>query len=334
MAETRAERNYCLDFIKGIACISVVFMHCEFPGTLGTLVQCVSRFCVPYFFMVSGYFSYYENGRSFPAARKIKHILIIIAASTVFYLLFAAAKYLFLGESISVSGKSVIFFLLFNKPFIIAGQLWFLFSLLYVYILYAITDKLKMQKIAYYLIPVLILVYISLAQGCHIIGVSVANMIYRNFLIEGLAFFMLGHLIHRYRERITEKLSNELLVTVIVLSTLLCIPERYAVGRDFGVNICTFPQVTAIFIFAVRNGNIGQNNILTKFGKKYSMLVYVIHPFVWQSLKIAYSKLGIDDSTAAQYLMPIMVLALTVMLSLIVEKLIAAVSNKNQKARV
>lgn len=60
MAE-KAKRNYCLDFIKGIACICVVFMHCEFPGILGIVIQCVSRFCVPFFFMVSGYFAYKEN---------------------------------------------------------------------------------------------------------------------------------------------------------------------------------------------------------------------------------------------------------------------------------
>lgn len=50
--------NYNLDFIKGIACMFVVFMHCEFPGIMGTAVQAISRFCVPFFFMVSGYFCF------------------------------------------------------------------------------------------------------------------------------------------------------------------------------------------------------------------------------------------------------------------------------------
>ena len=48
--------NYCLDFVKGLACIFVVLMHCEFPGVTGVAVQAISRFCVPFFFMVSGYF--------------------------------------------------------------------------------------------------------------------------------------------------------------------------------------------------------------------------------------------------------------------------------------
>lgn len=72
------EYNYCLDYIKGIACIFVVLMHCEFPGILGIAVQAVSRFCVPLFFMVSGYFCYkpimqvHVGEKSY--IRKIKHV--------------------------------------------------------------------------------------------------------------------------------------------------------------------------------------------------------------------------------------------------------------------
>ena len=35
----RPARNHCMDAVKGLACIAIVFMHCEFPGRLGTLVQ-------------------------------------------------------------------------------------------------------------------------------------------------------------------------------------------------------------------------------------------------------------------------------------------------------
>ena len=58
MTAEKKQYNYCLDFLKGIACVFVVFMHCEFPGIMGTAVQAISRFCVPFFFMVSGYYCY------------------------------------------------------------------------------------------------------------------------------------------------------------------------------------------------------------------------------------------------------------------------------------
>ena len=84
--------NYCLDFIKGIACIFVVFMHCEFPGIMGTVVQAISRFCVPLFFMVSGYFCYkstnYHDNGSWLFNKKVIHILKITINASLFYLVF------------------------------------------------------------------------------------------------------------------------------------------------------------------------------------------------------------------------------------------------------
>ena len=43
-------RNVSLDALKGVSCISVVFMHCRFPGQFGSLVPYVLRFPVPVFF--------------------------------------------------------------------------------------------------------------------------------------------------------------------------------------------------------------------------------------------------------------------------------------------
>lgn len=59
-------------------------MHSEFPGWLGTLVQTVSRFCVPFFFMVSGYFCYNEL-HQVDYSKKIKHVASITAFAFVFY---------------------------------------------------------------------------------------------------------------------------------------------------------------------------------------------------------------------------------------------------------
>lgn len=54
----KKQYNYCMDFLKGIACILVVFIHVKFPGDFGQAVQAIARFAVPFFFMVSGYYCY------------------------------------------------------------------------------------------------------------------------------------------------------------------------------------------------------------------------------------------------------------------------------------
>lgn len=80
--EKTGGRNSSLDLVKGIACVFVVFMHCEFPGRLGILVQCVARFCVPFFFMVSGYFCYREEGIT-DYRKKIRHIAVITLTASL-----------------------------------------------------------------------------------------------------------------------------------------------------------------------------------------------------------------------------------------------------------
>lgn len=312
-------RNYCIDFLKGIACICVVFMHCEFPGKFGIFVQCVSRFCVPFFFMVSGFFAYREETQytcSTPQYRKILHILKITIFASIFYFLIEIVKYIITGNMIVITKSHILYWILFNQPCIIAGQLWFLFALLYVYLIFAFVQRFNLYKLAYILIPILMIGYIVLAQGMHLVGKSIPNMLYRNFLFEGFPFFMLGHFLHYKEERICNYFKNPVLLILLIAFTLMCVLERFLLGRDFGVNICTFPQVTCLFILGMKNASLFEHDILRKLGTNLSMFVYIIHPFVWHTMEYGYRKLQIDGNVIALYLMPMFVLLFTIVLSI------------------
>ena len=154
------KQNELLNFIKGIACVFVVFMHAEFPGKLGMLVQCISRFAVPVFFMVSGYFCSPKSKECKEVfstfLKKIKHILNIIIASLGVYIVYELIKcaiseegYLSLISQISI--RNIVILLVFNQPFIINGSLWFLFALLYCYVFYFVIYKL--DRIYFKLLP-------------------------------------------------------------------------------------------------------------------------------------------------------------------------------------
>ena len=201
MPDNTKKYNYCLDFIKGIACILVVFMHCEFPGILGTAVQAVSRFCVPLFFMVSGYFCYFVSTESPDISskmiKKIKHVGKITLFACLAYIAFDIVQYFIFDRSVFTFSKgSLLNLIIFNQPFIVAGQYWFLFALLYDYILFALILKFRIIKYVYIIAFGMIAVYIALAQGAHLLGIHIPNCYYRNFLIEGLCFFVMGNWIH------------------------------------------------------------------------------------------------------------------------------------------
>lgn len=327
--------NSCLDFMKGIACIFVIFMHCEFPGRLGIFTQTISRFCVPFFFMVSGYFSYRSmtigcdsHGIYAIFNKKVKHILQLIVGSTVVYLSFVIIQsLLFNNINWSVHPERILQLICFNRPFIISGQYWFLFALLYVYVLYAVIERYNLYKQSYYLAAFMFVLYFSLAQGMHAFGGSVPNFYYRNFLVEGFPFFMLGHWIHKNQSNLC--INNNLLLALIALTTILCIPERYLFRRDFGVNIMTLPQVFCLFLYAVNNP-LKNNGLIQEMGKRYSMYIYILHPIIWYTLRYVYDYLHISDNLIAQYLMPIEVLVFTILLSFIVEGANRSISKKIQ----
>ena len=306
---TVKQYNPCLDFVKGLACICVVFMHCEFPGKAGIIVQAISRFSVPFFFMVSGYFCFYPGiYDSTIIRRKIAHITRIVLWASLFYVLFAFV----LERDYVVARNEIWEFGVFNQPFIIVGQLWFLFALLYDYFAFGIIWKADKIKWFYLISAVLIVVYICMAQGAHLCGIKIQNMYYRNWLIEGLPFFFAGHWIHANQDKI--RVSAKMLILVILVSTLLCLVERKIMGRDFGVNIMTFPQVFALFIYAVKYPD-RHRGVIQEIGKRYSMWVYILHPFVFLSMDKIYHHWAIDTVVLVQWFRPIVTVVITLILS-------------------
>ncbi len=308
--------NYCLDWVKGIACIFVVFLHCEFPGVLGVAVQAISRWCVPFFFMVSGYYCYREMPmQRDERLRKVLHILTITLNAALFYIFFAVfQKWIWGDVSLTVSLKDAIAFVCFNQMVVIVSQMWFLFALLYVYVVFLLIGSTNAyRKHSVHITTLCLILYVILAQGLHVAGVHVPNFVYKNWLIEGLGFFTLGFVIHQYQNRLN--FDDRLLWTVIVVFSLLSLVERYLLGRDFGVNVCSFPQAIALFLYAINNPNKGEGAI-QRLGKTCSMFVYILHPFVWHSLERVYTAIHVDNSMVALYLMPIFVLGITVILSI------------------
>lgn len=320
----------------------VVFMHCEFPGIMGTAVQAVSRFCVPFFFMVSGYFCFRPcimdvsskpitvlsggGGNLSSMGKKVMHVARITLYSSLFYLAFLLfLQLIFHNQDFSISKGGIISWALFNAPVVFAGQYWFLFALLYAYIFYWILRKIGLLRYAYILAAMMFVVYVVMAQGAHLAGYHVPNMFYRNWLVEAFPYFMLGHWIHENQDRIN--ISNKALITIIVTTTLLCWVERWFMGRDFGVNIVTIPQVFALFVYGVKNPQ-RHGGIVQRLGRDCSMLVYILHPAVWHSLEEIYNEFEWNDNMPALYMMPILVLGLSVLFSIVFNKLMEKVKKK------
>lgn len=322
--------NYCLDFIKGIACIFVVFLHCEFPGTTGIVVQAFSRYCVPLFFMVSGY--YYLSDKTLDVAerkRKVIHIGKITAWATLFYILFGLIQSLVTHTVwANFSLYNIAVFLGFNQMFFVVSQMWFLYALLYVYVALIFLNQEWYRRNNLKIAIICLTLYVLLAQGLHIGGIHVPNFVYKNWLIEGFGFFTLGFVLHQHQDSV--KVRNSVLLGIIALTSLLCLVERYLLGRDFGVNICSIPQVTALMLYAINNPS-RHAGVIQRLGRDCSMMVYILHPAIWHSMDGIYQLVGIWDNMPAQYLKPIIVAGLSILFAIAFN---ALVKSRNQRIAV
>lgn len=316
MVNVQKQYNYCLDFIKGIACMFVVFMHCEFPGITGIAVQAISRFCVPFFFMVSGYYYFSKKTlKKTERIRKAKHIGKITAWATLFYVLFGCFQYYILHDiSFTFSFKKFLAFLFCNQMFFIVSQMWFLYALLYVYVVLVFLNQDWFRKHCLQFAFVCLFLYVCLAQGLHIAGIYVPNFVYKNWLIEGFGFFAFGFSLHFFCEKIS--LNNKSLFWIVAITTILSIAERCLLDRDFGVNICSIPQVTAFMLYAIKNPEKHQG-FVQRLGRDCSMMVYILHPAVWHTMDGIYNILSVTDNMSAQYIKPILVLAISIFMALL-----------------
>ena len=54
----KQQKNATLELIKLLASYMVVFIHISFYGEIGVAVNALARFAVPFFFVISGFYSY------------------------------------------------------------------------------------------------------------------------------------------------------------------------------------------------------------------------------------------------------------------------------------
>ena len=164
-------RNLTLECCKLMAACFVVFLHIPFPGDFGALVVCLSRFAVPLFFAVSGWYSYEAAPKKL--ARRLANILLLELMGDVLYIGWRCIREVLSGEVLLGSlvnqvpdGQAMKLWLLWNvDPF--AGHLWYLSATALCYILLLLYHPLRNKSRGYQ--PLYFLGGILLA-GCFCMG--------------------------------------------------------------------------------------------------------------------------------------------------------------------
>lgn len=269
--------NKSLYFMKGISCLTVILLHCPIPGIIGDGVIYAMRFPVPMFFMISGYFCYYKDAEWIKKAQ-LKTLKLLLCAEVIG----GAVSFAFGGKSVSEQIRELS---LWSNPLrtlfcgtLFNGTLWYLYAMLWTWMILYVVRKRGGIRWSYAAIPVLMLVHIVGRLYIQETGdIDVWIYLFRSALLFGVPFVLLGHFLAEKAEWIIERISNGKCVLLLFLGGIVMVMEFVVLNCYMDLWFSTVLVVSAMFLFAMVNPDREIITIIAKIGKKYSMVIYIIH---------------------------------------------------------
>lgn len=244
-------RNRTFDLFKWAAALFVLLLHVPFPGDVGGTVRMFARWAVPFFFMVSGYFTYGAVQREDAGrlVRRIRRLLRIFVPAAGFYALWCC--FLLSDKTPAAFFKShyamenvISFFLLNNtqsKP-----HLWFIPALIYCY--GVVLLLMKMHR-THWLRWAPLLLLVPLVLGEVVVGMlhrEVAAQYSRNAWFTGLPCFALG-LLFKEAETQIKRLGRKWPALGVLVGLALSVLE-YRYLND-SADLYFGPLVAAVSLF-------------------------------------------------------------------------------------
>ena len=282
------KRYNSIDLLKFLCSFMVIYIHANIKNQFGSYLYSFCRIAVPIFFMISGYFLYNSDSKTWS---KIKKNLNLLIFSEIFYILFEIIKIPFKKSSFTL-----IFNNLFNIKFFltnigeIGGHLWFVRALIYVYIIHAVFKKLKIsEKKILILCMVISIVDPFLFKYLPVIlsksfNIDIAEP-FSKFIGTAFVSFYLG-----YFSNIYFKFNKKINIILCFLLFFLNIIEIFTLkDKNLLFNlITTIPFAFSVFLL-FKNIDI-KDNLFSKLGRLYSGDIYIYHIFILSILNIVFSR--------------------------------------------
>lgn len=268
---------HSIDVWRVVASFLVVAVHFPLPGVYGGIAITYGKTAVPFFIIVSGYFCYREDRDEF-AKRLLKQMGKLLLLDIMANLLFLVISYVGSGASSWTIYKIMImspdswkkFFLVNQSPF--ADHLWFLGSMVYAMTIIWVLNRLRIDKYAFYLAPILLGIYIYLARTGNY------DFIYiRNALICTMPYFMYGCLIRRFEDKILAKLHGGVIIGVVLACTAISFFEFWHF-KDVGMTFIG-PELLdiALVLMLLKYKNFGRNSVFEWIGRRDTLFIYIMH---------------------------------------------------------
>lgn len=313
------DRNQCFDFLKGLGCIGVIFIHVRFPGLIGEIIAKSAQFAVPIFFMIAGYMAMgcFENTikRRFIKILKIfiYGYLCFLTYNAVFYSITVGSGTMIEWFKAHYTLKTIIDYMVFCT-IDFAIPLWYLIAMIETYIFWYFVVKWKKENFFVKLMPILFLFQLFLYTICETHGFPWAWKI--NFISSSLPWFLFGYYIHSIEEEIDRKKSLILATYAVIGLYIALLPTVFDTSINFScLGILIFS--TALFVIAVKNYNQVVCKPVAYIGDKLSLNIYIFHVLMARLISIFFNlTLSVDaGGNVFLWIKPILTVIATIIFS-------------------
>lgn len=186
------KRNNTIDLLRFFTCPFILLIHCPLPAPLGDVLIHIGRYGVPFFLLVSGWFSYMPDtqGMVRHARKKLVDTFKLMGSFAVVYLILNSTSAVLRGDGLLswmrsyTNLASAAYLILFNRALFWGSTGYYVFMLVYVYVLLLIIIRFNLLNKAFFLVPILL--------SANVLCGAFTNLpwfYYGNFLFTGLPFF-------------------------------------------------------------------------------------------------------------------------------------------------
>jgi surface polysaccharide O-acyltransferase-like enzyme len=291
------QRNYTIDAFRIIGAFCVVALHSplgSLPNALALAVRLGSRWAVPYFFMVSGYFvaQKLRTTKSLNIIASINNLLAILIVANLLYCLFYI-----IDNNPATNIKLTFIGLLIGQ----SGHLWFIGSsilglLMLQYLASRYSDKILL------VVALGVLLFILVGDGySSLLSITIQYEVAR--YLTSIPFLLFGFLLAR-QERLLAYLSVKACIAIAISGLAIEGAEAITLYKAFGAGphnqellVGTCLLAVGLFCLSLKFITVHEN-ALSKAGKIYSLLIYLYHPII---ISILFAKIELGHYNSYAY---------------------------------
>lgn len=300
-------KNYdMIDIFKLISAVLVVFIHAnDTPNIhIDLIVKSFSRFAVPFFFVVSGFF--FKKGLDRANSKrdyffKYQKKLILIY---IFWALVNIPLQLNTYLNLYSEASTIKILLLMCRRIFLCGSgfVWYILAMIEAAAVIYLLDKYKKKRLLISLIIIgliLGMIYDSFFEVLSGTPVGRINDIFytvfswsNNFIMKGIPFMGLGYLFAIKIPKIKLSISWLLFCTASILNIVLCCLEYLQISEIFTqiqwYYILSNVQTVCFFLIAVKT-QISIPSGICRTSRELSSAIYFLHPYmIYQIIEVIF----------------------------------------------